>query len=67
MVDEDVLVVAVFRREDLLRLHALLVCFDSPYRTDAEAEERLRDEASHALLRRYVTSLLQEQVTLLVS
>ncbi len=41
--EKEVVIVAVFRRSDLVRLHALLACYESPLRTPAEQEERVRD------------------------
>jgi hypothetical protein len=57
---DDVVIVASLSRADWCRLHALLCCFESPFRTDGELEERLLDEAAHARLRREIALLLQE-------
>jgi len=54
----EVVVVAAFRREDLVRLHSLLACFQSPFQTSDEVASRLVDERSHEELRRYVALLL---------
>ncbi len=51
-------IVAVFQREDLVRLHTLLACYASPFRTKQEAAERAADEQAHDTLRRYVADLL---------
>lgn len=56
--EEGVVIVAAFRREDVVRLHSLLVCYASPFRTSGEAEARFADERSHEELRRYVALLL---------
>lgn len=34
---EETVIVAAFRRADLVRLHALLVCYESPFQTTGEA------------------------------
>ena len=53
----DVLVIAAFRAGDLRRLHTLLCCYESPFGTDAEAEERRADLGDAERLRCYVRSL----------
>ena len=54
---EEIVIVAAFRREDLIRLHTLLVCYESPH-TSGEAVDRAADEQAHEALRRYVATLL---------
>lgn len=56
---EDALViVAAFQRDDLVRLHTLLACYASPFRTEREVAERAADEQAHEALRRYIADLL---------
>jgi len=56
--EEEVVIVAAFRRGDLVRLHTLLACYTSSFRTAQEAAERYADEQAHDALRRYVADLL---------
>jgi hypothetical protein len=58
--DEEVIIVAAFRRADLVRLHTLLMCYESPFRTTGEAVDREADAETHEELRRYVERLLAE-------
>lgn len=58
--EEEVIIVAAFRREDLVRLHTLLMCYESPFRTTGEAADREVDTDTHAELRRYIEQLLVE-------
>jgi uncharacterized protein YcbK (DUF882 family) len=55
--DEEIIIVAAFRREDLIRMHTLLACYESPH-TSGEAADREIDEQAHEALRRYVAVLL---------
>ena len=55
------IIIAAFTEADLRRLHALLVCYDSPFQTSAECDERERDRDSHEQLRRHVARLLNDQ------
>lgn len=57
---EEVIIVAAFRREDLVRLHTLLMCYESPFRATGEATDREADTDTHEELRRYVEQLLAE-------
>jgi hypothetical protein len=57
---DDVVIVAALSRADWLRLHALLCCFESPFRTSGEAAERLVDERAHERLRRMIALLVQD-------
>lgn len=57
---DDVVVVAAFRADDLRRLHTLLVCYESPFVTEAEALERRADVLDAERLRRYVRALLDD-------
>jgi hypothetical protein len=59
--EEEVVVVA-FRRTDLMRLHTLLACYESPFRTEGEAAERAGDTRAHDTLRRYLAELLECRV-----
>lgn len=56
--EEELVIVAAFRRDDLVRLHTLLVCYESSFRTSGEAALRVVDERAHEELRRYIASLL---------
>jgi hypothetical protein len=58
--EEDMVIIAAFRRADLVRLHTLLACYESPLLTYAERGERAIDLRDHESLRRYVALLLQE-------
>ena len=56
--ESERVVIAAFTEADLRRLHALLVCYESPFRTSGEVVERSRDEREHALLRRRIAALM---------
>jgi hypothetical protein len=53
------IIIAAFRREDLVRLHTLLVCYESPFRTSDEALLFADDTAAHDRLRAHVADLLR--------
>lgn len=54
----ETIIVAAFRREDLVRLHTLLACYESPFRSSTEGAARVADERSHHALRQYLAALL---------
>jgi hypothetical protein len=56
--DSDLLIVAAFRHGDLVRLHALLLTYVSPFSTDSEEAERCEDEQAHRELREVIGQLL---------
>jgi hypothetical protein len=56
--EQEVVIVAAFRRRDLVRLHALLACYESPFRTTDELFAWEQDLAVHEALRRYLRVLL---------
>lgn len=60
LAQEDVVIVAALSRADWCRLHSLLCCFESPFRTPGEGVLRLLDEGEHERLRREIALLLQE-------
>jgi hypothetical protein len=56
--DAEVVVVAVFRRDDLVRLHSLLACYESPFTTNGERGVQEADVLAMDSLRRYLRALL---------
>lgn len=56
----EVIVIAAFRRADLVRLHVLLATYESPFNI-GEAERR-EDEQAHRELRREIERLLSADV-----
>jgi len=53
------IIIAAFRREDLVRLHTLLTCYESPFGTSGELLAWEEDLAAHETLRRYLSLLLR--------
>ena len=58
--EEDVIIIAAFRRDDLVRLHTLLACYESPFRTTGELLAWEEDLDTHDRLCRQVHTLLDE-------
>ena len=58
MSSPEIVVVAAFRRADLVRLHALLLMYDSPFTTTGEDAVRREDEREHRALWREIERLL---------
>ena len=52
------IIIAAFRREDLVRLHTLLTCYQSPFGTSGELLAWEEDLAAHEALRRSISALL---------
>lgn len=52
----EVIVIAAFRRADLVRLHVLLATYESPF--SIEEIERREDEQAHRQLRETIGRLL---------
>lgn len=57
-VETERMVIAAFTEADLHRLHALLLCYESPFQTAAELCARRADERAHEALRRQIARLL---------
>lgn len=58
--EEDIIIIAGFRRADLVRLHTLLACYESPFRTADELVVFEDDDAAHERLRVYLAALLRD-------
>jgi hypothetical protein len=56
--EEELVIVAAFRRRDLVRLHTFLACYESPFRTTDEFLAWEQDLLAHEALRRYLRVLL---------